>query len=439
MRMGGRLLFFAGPAFIALSSALMLARVEPFATFFYQCAWYGLILTFDQLIRARQGRSLIRACGPGFLALLFWSAVTWYFFELLNLRLQNWYYVFVVDDAAWRFIGTAVAFATVFPGIFWIDHYLALRGVGSQARGRPLRLSAAGLYLLQAAGVACLVLPWCWPAFFFPLVWLALVLIVAPLNYRRGIDDLLRQLEAGEYGPLLRLLLAGLIAGLFWEFFNFWARAKWIYTVPFFDELKLFEMPLAGFLGFPPFAVECAVLYRFLVWHGLAPAFSAYPAQKPARGWGVLKSIPFLLAAFFSAITHRYVERLSTASVTPRIERIAGLDPALLAHLKIHQVRYLTDLEGWRGKGLWQALERELLPRQLVDLRQVAQLYLHQGIGVEYGNLLVRAGIRSVEELGRVSAEEVNARLAALPHARLPSLAQVQVWVRRAPKGGNLL
>ena len=74
----------------------------------------------------------------------------------------------------------------------------------------------------------------------------------SPPNYRLGLDGYLRQLERGDYGQTLRLLLAGLIAGLFWEFFNFWARAKWIYTVPFFDELKLFEMPVAGFLGFPP-------------------------------------------------------------------------------------------------------------------------------------------------------------------------------------------
>ena len=34
--------------------------------------------------------------------------------------------------------------------------------------------------------------------------------------------------------------------------------------MPFFGELKLFEMPLLGFLGFPPFAVECYVMYNFI-------------------------------------------------------------------------------------------------------------------------------------------------------------------------------
>jgi hypothetical protein len=28
--------------------------------------------------------------------------------------------------------------------------------------------------------------------------------------------------------------------------------------------LKVFEMPLPGYLGFPPFALECAVMYNFI-------------------------------------------------------------------------------------------------------------------------------------------------------------------------------
>lgn len=427
------MLLLAGPAAIALCFALMLGRVEPFATFFYQFAWYGLIFTFDQLIRRRQGHSLIGACGPGFLVLLFWSAAAWYFFELVNLRLQNWYYVFVVDGWVLNFLATLVAFATVFPGIFWIDHYLTLRGVAAGRRGKPLRFSAAGLRNLQLAGVVCLVLPLLWPTYFFPLVWLALVLITAPANYRRGIDDLLRQFERGEYGPFLRLLLAGLIAGFFWESLNFWARAKWIYTVPFFDELKLFEMPLAGFLGFPPFAVECAVLYRALVWRGLAPAFGAYTVPQ-ARPFGpALRAMLFALAAIFCAATHYYMDRQTTASLRPGLATIDGLDPGVRALLETHRISYLTDLEGWQGRDLWRQLENELSPQQLADLHRTSGLYLHQGIGAEYGNLLWRAGIRSTEELGRLSAETVLQKLSAAPHRRLPTLAQVRVWVRRAP------
>ena len=428
-------MLFAGPLFIAVAFVLMISRVEPFANFFYLCAWYGLIFTFDQLIRKREGRSLILRCGPGFLLVLFWSAVTWYFFELLNLRLQNWYYIFVIDHPLIRPIATFLSFATVFPGIFWIDRYLELRGVGRDLSGAPRRFSPAALRNLQLLGLVFLVLPLLLPTYFFPLVWGSLALLLAPLNYRRGGDGLLRQMEKGEYGPLMRMLLAGLVAGLFWESFNFWARAKWIYTVPFFDRLKLFEMPLAGFLGFPPFAVECAVVYRWLVWNRLAPSFGPFTDQKPKNGGGALRTAAVLLAALFAlAVDQLVVGRVTITSTIPRVKRGEGLDPQTRDWLVSHGIRYLTDLEGWGSKRLWKQLESALGPERTARLRRISALYLHQGIGVEYGNLLIRAGIDSLEKLGASTAEEVRLRLEkTAPHARLPTLPQIRVWIRRIP------
>ena len=427
-------LLLSGPLFIAASFVLTLQRVEPFATFFYLCAWYGLIFTLDRLISAREGRSLIGRCGPGFLLLLFWSAISWFFFELINLRLQNWYYIFVPAQPALRYGNTFVAFATVYPGIFWIEHYLALREVAANTRRRPLRFSARGHRVMQLAGLICLLLPLLFPLYFFPLIWLALILILAPFNYKRDPDNLLRQFEEGRYGPALRLLLAGLIAGLLWEFFNFWARAKWIYTVPFFDQLKLFEMPLAGFLGFPPFALECALLYRFLVWHRLAPPCGVYKLQKPALPAPATRGAVFLLALVFALVTHHYMDRLTVSSLSPRLARMEGLDRHLLTHLEKRRIHYLTDLQGWRARPLWRDLEAVLEPQRLAAFQDRLQLYLHQGIGVEHGNWLVQAGINSLEKLAAVSAEEVQRRLrAADPQGALPSLARIRVWIRRAP------
>ena len=271
----------AGPAAVSLSFLLAAKQVEPVASHFYLFAWYGLIVTCDQWVRRLEGRSLISRCGPGFGLLMLWSATAWFFFEFVNFRLENWYYVLVTDRGWVRAAGVFLAFATVFPGIFFIAHLLACTRFPRSIRGPALAMTPLRLELLQVAGAACLLLAFWFPRYCFPLVWVFAIAAVAPVNYRRGIDSLLRQLESGEYAPTLRMLLAGLIAGGFWELFNFWSRARWIYTVPFFEELKLFEMPLAGFLGFPPFAVECACLYRLLVWHRLAPPFGEFSGQQP--------------------------------------------------------------------------------------------------------------------------------------------------------------
>ncbi|MBP1621033.1 MAG: hypothetical protein H6Q02_1800, partial [Acidobacteria bacterium] len=47
------------------------------------------------------------------------------------------------------------------------------------------------------------------------------------------------------------------------------AASRWTYTVPFLGQLKLFEMPALGFLGFAPFALAVFALYQFL--RGLLP------------------------------------------------------------------------------------------------------------------------------------------------------------------------
>ena len=70
-------------------------------------------------------------------------------------------------------------------------------------------------------------------------------------------------------GPLrLRLgipeTLSGLLCGVLWEFWNYWAVTRWTYTVPYASDLKVFEMPVDGYLGFLPFALECFAMYHWV-------------------------------------------------------------------------------------------------------------------------------------------------------------------------------
>ena len=426
------LLRTAGPASITITFILMYHHVEPFSTFFYLFAWYGLIFTFDRAIAHREGRSLIVRCGPRFVHLLFWSAVTWFLFEVINLRLENWYYIFVPDSAWLRYTNTLLAFCTVFPGMFWIDHYLGLRGVFSNIRGNTRTCSPRTRGIMVLAGVACFALPLIWPTWFFPLVWLSLIFLIAPLQYNRDPDSILHQCERGNYGPTLRMLLAGLIAGLFWEFFNFWARAKWVYTVPFFDELKLFEMPVAGFLGFPPFAVECAIIYKLLVWHRLAPEFGQFKGRREGAARPALATLVVIVSIIFVAVTHHYMDQKTTASVTPRAAKLEGIDDTTHRALADLDIEYLTQLEGIRGEPLWRELSSHLDPARYDELKRRTGLILHMGIGIEQGNRLLEAGIRSVEALAQLSPEELHNRLGRSDDPRAPTLPRVKVWIRRA-------
>jgi hypothetical protein len=60
------------------------------------------------------------------------------------------------------------------------------------------------------------------------------------------------------------LLTSGALCGVLWEFWNYWALTRWTYSVPYVSHLKVFEMPALGYLGFPPFALECYAMYHWL-------------------------------------------------------------------------------------------------------------------------------------------------------------------------------
>ena len=95
-------------------------------------------------------------------------------------------------------------------------------------------------------------------------VWLGFILLFDPINARLGGESLIGDFRAGRHDRLVNLLLGGLLCGVLWEFWNYWSRAKWHYTVPIMERVKIFEMPLPGYLGFPAFALECFTMYVFV-------------------------------------------------------------------------------------------------------------------------------------------------------------------------------
>ena len=131
---------------------------------------------------------------------------------------------------------------------------------------RPRKFPAAfamvvgGVFLVVPPLLPAAVRPWT-----FGFVWLGFVLLVDPLNARAGRPSFLAAWQAGDRAFARRWLLAGVVCGVLWEFWNYWALAKWRYVgVPVFPSVRLFEMPLAGYLGFPPFALEVFALYHLV-------------------------------------------------------------------------------------------------------------------------------------------------------------------------------
>jgi len=95
-------------------------------------------------------------------------------------------------------------------------------------------------------------------------VWLGFIFLLDPINARLGGESLSEDWRAGRPDRLLNLILSGFLCGVLWEFWNYWSRAKWHYTVPIMERVKIFEMPLPGYVGFAAFALECFTMYVFV-------------------------------------------------------------------------------------------------------------------------------------------------------------------------------
>lgn len=269
-----------GLALLAVSEGAMLAHVEPFWTWHTPFAWTGYILLLDGVVYKWRGSSWLMTNRREFVFLAIVSIPLWVVFEGYNLLIENWYYINLPDNLFVRYFGYAWAFATISPGIFLTAELVAalraprLPTVDSSLATVDYRLST-GDYVSIAAGAAMLLWPLIWPSPYLAApVFLGFIFLLDPINARAGDESLFRDRRAGRYDRLINLLAAGFICGGLWEFWNFWARAKWIYTVPIVGDIKIFEMPVLGYFGFPPFALECFTMYVFtrrLLWRGGAP------------------------------------------------------------------------------------------------------------------------------------------------------------------------
>jgi hypothetical protein len=258
-----KLMMFLGLAAVATTFWGTLNYIFPFYPHTYPFAWYGLILFLDALLWWRWNEGLILKNPQEFAVLLFWSAVFWFFFECWNLHLKNWYFVGVPPEGLWPHVEAYIDFATVLPGMFLVYRLLCHLKIPRSAK-TGFVLKGWIQQVSPGIGLLMVVLPLFFPDYFFPLVWGALIFLLEPVCARFRARSLLTDGRKGEWTTFVRLLFAGILCGGYWELCNFGSLEKWIYTVPFFSQGKLFEMPYLGFLGFPPFCVQCFVMINAL-------------------------------------------------------------------------------------------------------------------------------------------------------------------------------
>ena len=228
--------------------------------------WLGYILTVDALTFYRKGSSMATRSLGSFIALFLISAPCWWLFELVNERTQYWYYTARehFSDLEYGLYATW-SFSTVIPAVFTTTELLSTTRWFTFAEKGPRIGSNASLRIgFFFTGILMAAATLIWPVVGPPLVWMSLYFIIDPVLYRLNSNSILSRTQNGNWKLVLQLWTAGLICGFFWEMWNFNSDPKWIYSIPFADVLHVFEMPLLGYLGYLPFALELYVIYQLV-------------------------------------------------------------------------------------------------------------------------------------------------------------------------------
>lgn len=219
--------------------------------------WLGYIVAINAATFRRSGRCLLTHHTRHLLMLFPLSAGFWWFFEYLNRFVQNWMYHGV---STWSpleyFLLATFSFSTVLPAVMSTAEWLKAYGVAYRSDDRPAKAPGSGIrWLIFLGSVVCLYFLGLAPNLLFPFLWLAplgcLILIYPSEHFH---------IVFPTVGTVLRLSLAALICGFFWELWNLHSLAKWVYHVPFVQRFHLFEMPVLGYFGYLPFGWECAWL-----------------------------------------------------------------------------------------------------------------------------------------------------------------------------------
>jgi hypothetical protein len=255
---------FLGLGLFIISAILLMLELPFMKTWFYCFAWWSFILVMDSVNFRTRRHSPLSESTRNFMFTAFISVFVWLLFELFNLRVKNWSYHNLPSSAFERWLGYFIAYASVIPALREVSFFLESFLEGKKLALFRIKANPFFLKLYILIGVLFMFLSLFRPGLFFPLIWLCFMFLLEPVNYWLKNESLLRDQERKDWSRIWSWILAGLVAGFLWELFNFWAGSHWEYSLPYLDFWRVFQMPVFGYTGFMPFALEVFIFYQFL-------------------------------------------------------------------------------------------------------------------------------------------------------------------------------
>ena len=239
---------------------------EPVQAYTFFPLWLSFIIAMNGVCCWRVGSCPLVASPRFFLLLFPVSGGFWWCYEFVNQFVGNWYYIGVDSDPVEYALHASLAFTTVLPAFYSI-HYLLIHGEVAQKERDDHNDSAVSamlswsMVILGCGGLATISFM---PEILFPLLWVSPLLLMCGMLILAGEKYVVRVTTWGNGGYLATASLTGLICGFFWEMWNYFSYAKWLYSIPYVHGFTLFEMPLLGYLGYLPFGLMCCVVCMYM-------------------------------------------------------------------------------------------------------------------------------------------------------------------------------
>lgn len=256
--------FYLGILLLAFANLNFFLVIQPFAQGYIPIVWFGYILFIDGIVYEVSGRSIISNHPKDFFFIVLLSVPFWLIFEGYNMITDTWFYI----NYTWYV--HIVDFTTIMPAV--LETFMLVRALGlfknlriNVKKVKPQRYTRGAkgaIASLSLIGLFVSVMPLLYPSIGGLVMWLGMFLLIDPINRVTGRISIIQRASSGDIGLVLQLFASGIIMGILWEFWNYMAYSKWIYNLPtYLSTIKIFEMPIYGYLGYLPFAIDALLFY----------------------------------------------------------------------------------------------------------------------------------------------------------------------------------
>lgn len=231
--------------------------------------WGSYILLGNALLIYRNGSSPLTHQSAAFIYSFPISALFWWIFEYLNRFAQNWHYLNFEQFSPLDYtIFASLSFSTVLPSL-WVTKEIVESVIDIQRKHtnhKTCRLPYSCVINLAAlvCSISLLLLPFS-PDLVFAFLWVAPPVLIIWAHNVFETKHPAQHLQLYSSTQLLYWALAGLTCGFFWELWNMYSLAKWIYLIPYVQGFHIFEMPAIGYAGYIPFGILAGMIINSIL------------------------------------------------------------------------------------------------------------------------------------------------------------------------------